>query len=25
MRMPQPPVNFISNTDFLNIMDMSDF
>jgi ubiquinone/menaquinone biosynthesis C-methylase UbiE len=25
MRMPQPPVNFISNTDFLNILDMSDF
>jgi ubiquinone/menaquinone biosynthesis C-methylase UbiE len=25
MRMPQPPVNFISNTDFLNILDLSDF
>ena len=22
---PQPPVNFISNTDFLNILDLSDF
>jgi len=25
LRMPQPPVNFISNTDFLNILDLSDF
>jgi hypothetical protein len=25
MRMPQPPVNFISNTDFVNILDLSDF
>jgi ubiquinone/menaquinone biosynthesis C-methylase UbiE/GT2 family glycosyltransferase len=25
MRMPQPPANFISNTDFLNILDLSDF
>jgi ubiquinone/menaquinone biosynthesis C-methylase UbiE len=25
MRMPQPPINFISNTDFLNILDLSDF
>ena len=25
MRMPQPPVNFISNTDFLNILDLSNF
>jgi len=25
MQMPQPPVNFISNTDFLNILDLSDF
>jgi hypothetical protein len=25
MRMQQPPVNFISNTDFLNILDLSDF
>ena len=25
MQMPQPPINFISNTDFLNILDLSDF
>lgn len=25
MRMPHPPVNFISNTDFLNILDLTDF
>jgi ubiquinone/menaquinone biosynthesis C-methylase UbiE len=25
MRMPQPSINFISNTDFLNILDLSDY
>ncbi len=25
LQMPQPPINFISNTDFLNILDLSDF
>ena len=25
LRMPQPPVNFISDSDFINILDLSDF
>ena len=25
LRMPQPPVNFISDNDFINILDLSDF
>jgi ubiquinone/menaquinone biosynthesis C-methylase UbiE len=25
LRMPQPPVNFISDSDFLNLLDLSDF
>jgi SAM-dependent methyltransferase len=25
LRMPQPPINFISDTDFLNILDLADF
>jgi len=25
LRMPQPPINFISDTDFRNILDLSDF
>lgn len=24
-RMPQPPINFLSDTDFLNILDLADF
>jgi SAM-dependent methyltransferase len=25
LRMPQPPMNYISNTDFFNILDLADF
>jgi glycosyltransferase involved in cell wall biosynthesis len=25
LRMPQPPMNYLSNTDFLNILDLADF
>ena len=25
LRMPQPPLNFISDNDFINILDLSDF
>ena len=25
LRMPQPPVNYLSHTDFLNILDLADF
>jgi ubiquinone/menaquinone biosynthesis C-methylase UbiE len=25
LKMPQPPVNFISDSDFINILDLSDF